>query len=286
MKHLWALSIIMLSVFTLRAQLFEISNDPIFRNSQGNVYTNALAGGLNQPQFSNFDFNGDGKLDLFVFDRTGNKVLVFISETTPGTSGSAATIAYRYDPSYEQFFPEASEFMQLKDYDGDAKPDLWMYDGDSVVIYKNATVSLPQFDFIGDYNINTIYEDDEHSMWISTTNQGLIFITQDALAATTYNTDEELNSEVIRIENIGEDNKWIAYKNGNVCHFREGELTKFAVSPIGVIDKNWFLRDMLIVDDLIFIAVGNYELQVYQLNETAKQKPHLLKVFNFDQIKV
>ena len=149
MKHLWALSIIMLSVFTLRAQLFEISNDPIFRNSQGNVYTNALAGGLNQPQFSNFDFNGDGKLDLFVFDRTGNKVLVFISETTPGTSGSAATIAYRYDPSYEQFFPEASEFMQLKDYDGDAKPDLWMYDGDSVVIYKNATVSLPQFDFIG-----------------------------------------------------------------------------------------------------------------------------------------
>ena len=77
----------------------------------------------------------------------------------------------------------------------------------------------------------------------------------------------------------------IAYKNGNVCHFREGELTKFAVSPIGVIDKNWFLRDMLIVDDLIFIAVGNYELQVYQLNETAKQKPHLLKVFNFDQIK-
>ncbi len=104
MKHLCTLSILVLSVFTVHAQLFEISNDPIFRNSQGDVYANALAGGLNQPQFSNFDFNGDGKLDLFVFDRTGNKVLVFISETTPGTGSSAATIAYRYDPSYEQFF--------------------------------------------------------------------------------------------------------------------------------------------------------------------------------------
>lgn len=149
MKQLLILSIIALSVCTVQAQLFEISNDPIFRNSQGDIYTNALAGGLNQPQFSNFDFNGDGNLDLFVFDRTGNKVLVFISENTTGTSNSDVTIKYRYDPSYEQFFPKASEFMQLKDYNGDNKPDLWMYNGDSVVLYQNNTLTTPKFDYLG-----------------------------------------------------------------------------------------------------------------------------------------
>lgn len=144
MKNLFILSIIVLSVFSAKAQLFEISDDPIFRNSQGEVYTNALAGGLNQPQFSNLDFNGDGNLDLFVFDRTGNKVLVFISETISG-----GAMKYVHDPSYEEFFPEASEFMQFKDYNGDNKPDLWMYNGDSVVLYQNNTLTTPKFDYLG-----------------------------------------------------------------------------------------------------------------------------------------
>jgi hypothetical protein len=147
MKNLFILFVIVLSVFSVKAQLFEISVDPIFRNSQGDVYTNALAGGLNQPQFSNLDFNGDGKLDLFVFDRTGNKVLVFISEST--TTALGVTMKYVYDPSYEEFFPKASEFMQLKDYNGDNKPDLWMYDGDSVVLYQNNTLTTPKFDYLG-----------------------------------------------------------------------------------------------------------------------------------------
>lgn len=142
MKKLYILSIIVLSALGLRAQLFEISNDPIFRDENGSIVSLALAGGLNQPQFSSYDFNKDGKMDLFVFDRTGNKVLVFISETTAGN------IKYRYDPSFEEFFPKGKEFMQLHDYNSDGKPDLWAYQGDSVMLYKDVTTTVPQFDVV------------------------------------------------------------------------------------------------------------------------------------------
>ena len=140
MKKILSLSIICLFALGAKAQLFEISNDPVFRKANGDVYSLALAGGLNQPQFSNIDLNRDGKLDLFAFDRTGDKVLTFIAEGTPGN------VTFRYDPSYEDFFPEGVEFMQMADFDDDGDPDLWLYNGDSVVLYENNSVTTPQFD--------------------------------------------------------------------------------------------------------------------------------------------
>jgi hypothetical protein len=140
MKKLYLLSIIVLFGFNLKAQLFEISSTPVFRDENGSVLSLALAGGLNQPQFSPYDFDQDGKMDLFVFDRTGNKVLVFIAVTVKGVTN------YRYDPSYEDFFPKGEQFMQLHDFDADGKPDLWMYLVDSVMLYKNVSTTLPQFE--------------------------------------------------------------------------------------------------------------------------------------------
>ncbi len=121
------------------AQLYKLSFDPVIRTTNGEVLELALAGGLNQPQFSNMDFNNDGMDDLFVFDRTGAKILVFINESDENG------VAYRYDPNYEEFFPKGTEYMILKDYNDDEKPDLWTYSGDSVVLYKNFTTSYPDF---------------------------------------------------------------------------------------------------------------------------------------------
>jgi hypothetical protein len=142
MRKLAFVSIILVYSLNMSAQLFEISSEPIFKNENGESIPLALTGGLNQPQFSNIDFNNDGKLDLFVFDRNGNKVLTFIAKSVHGK------IVYDYDPQYEELFPSAQEFMQLHDYNADDKPDLWLYTGDSVVLYQNNGQTTPSFDKI------------------------------------------------------------------------------------------------------------------------------------------
>lgn len=139
MKKLGLLSIILLFSTIGNAQYFKISYDPIFKDANGNDQILALAGGLNYPQFSNIDLNNDGKQDLFVFDRSGNKVLTFIATTNGGV------VSYEYSPEYEEFFPKGQEFMRIKDFNNDGKPDLWMFNGDSIIIYRNETTGLPNF---------------------------------------------------------------------------------------------------------------------------------------------
>ena len=142
MKKIGFVSIIVFCSLSVWAQLFEISFDPIFRNQEGNPYALALTGGMNQPQFSNIDLNNDGKQDLFVYDRNGNKVLTFLTKIVKGN------LTYIYEPKYEELFPLGQEFMQLHDYNQDQNPDLWLYTGDSVVLYQNNGTTFPQFDKI------------------------------------------------------------------------------------------------------------------------------------------
>jgi hypothetical protein len=134
----------MLLGFVSEAQLFEISNDPLFLDAEGKAYSMAFVGGLNQPQFSSMDINSDGREDLVVYDRSGEKVLTFIA-----TLDSKGKLSYRYDPAYEDFFPEGKEFMLLVDYDGDDKPDVWTFTNEGIVLYKNNSGTLPHFDSTG-----------------------------------------------------------------------------------------------------------------------------------------
>ncbi len=134
-KKIQLLSIICCFSFPTRAQLFEVSNAPVFQKADGSIYSLALAGGLNQVQFSNYDFNNDGRQDLFAFDKSGDKVLIFLAEVKGGGQG------YRYAPEYEEYFPKGKQFMRLADYDNDGKADLWMYSGTDVHIYKNTSTT-------------------------------------------------------------------------------------------------------------------------------------------------
>ena len=87
----------------------------------GDTLKNPWAGGFNAVQFSEIDLNLDGINDLFVFDRTGNRISTFIN------SGEANQITYTHDPSYIQYFPTGlHDWVLLRDYNCDGKMDIFM----------------------------------------------------------------------------------------------------------------------------------------------------------------
>lgn len=90
-------------------------------------------GGINYSQYSNIDLNFDGKQDLFVFDRTGNKVLTFLY------SGTGNSIDYTYAPEYELLFPTMTNWALLVDYNCDNLPDIFTNSPGGIRIYKNTS---------------------------------------------------------------------------------------------------------------------------------------------------
>src|SRR5687767_8748421 len=104
----------------------------------------AWVGGLDYAQFSNIDLNFDGTEDLFVFDRTNNKVLTFIQNGTPGTPD------WLYAPVYESKFPEYKNsyneyedeqflfnWVLLVDYNCDGKKDIFAARSGGIKVFTN-----------------------------------------------------------------------------------------------------------------------------------------------------
>ncbi len=154
MKKLLLITLFVGSFTASFGQLFSQNLDLVFKRSDSTVYELALTGGVNQAQFSQIDLNNDGKLDLFLFDRSGNKVSCFIAAEDNGE------LSYFYDPSFEEVFPKGlSEFMILKDYNEDNLPDLWTYNQNEnkVQLFKNIGTTEPVFELkknLRAYNFN------------------------------------------------------------------------------------------------------------------------------------
>ena len=97
---------------------------------QGSFISMPWAGGLNATQFNTIDLNGDGNQDLAIFDRTSDRVITFINDNNQ----------YRYAPEYEIYFPtEITNWMLLRDYNGDGKKDIFTGDNLGIKVYKNTT---------------------------------------------------------------------------------------------------------------------------------------------------
>lgn len=92
---------------------------PVVRN--GITLTNPWTGGFDAPEFSTGDLNNDGVKDLFVFDRSGNKVMVFIN------GGGPEDTTFHYAPQYEPLFPAMTLWAVLRDYNNDGVPDIFTY---------------------------------------------------------------------------------------------------------------------------------------------------------------
>ena len=147
MKHL--ISLILLFPYLLSAQFnFERSdNIPVIRD--GAVLDLAWTGGFNNPQFSNIDINMDGIQDLYIFDRSGDVSLIFL------TSIQGDVISYTLAIEYLESFPDISSWIILKDYNADGKADIFTHSdvvpGGGIAVYKNISeANAPAFELASD----------------------------------------------------------------------------------------------------------------------------------------
>lgn len=92
---------------------------------------NPWVGGLNTPQFSTVDLNGDGILDLYVYDRDGQVSRTYIN------GGKSKEVDYTYDYRYEYAFPLVENYSIMRDYNMDGRPDLFTADFGDFRVYLN-----------------------------------------------------------------------------------------------------------------------------------------------------
>ncbi|MEN8137561.1 MAG: T9SS type A sorting domain-containing protein [Bacteroidota bacterium] len=114
----------------------------------GDILNSAWAGGLNFIQIETFDFNNDNIDDLLVFDRSGNRIMPFIKQS------SEKIIDYKYFPDYAINFPPVQNWIKLIDYNCDGKKDIFAYNKLGIEVWKNtSSESVLEFEqIIFEYN--------------------------------------------------------------------------------------------------------------------------------------
>lgn len=123
--------ILVLPNFVLAQFKFNFNNDiPVKVTGQKLAFP--WVGGLNYVQISEIDYNFDGEMDLFVFDRSSDNIRIFETVIENGVK------SYRFIYNSARFFPVDVKYRAaLLDYDGDGKNDLFTYGVGGVKVFKN-----------------------------------------------------------------------------------------------------------------------------------------------------
>jgi len=136
-----------------KAQQFERNYDlPV--SVDGAELKNPWAGGLNSCQVSRLDVNMDGAKDLFIFDRIGSRISIYVNmNNTPGV------IDYKYTLEYNHLFPTGlRNWVLLRDMNCDGKEDICANSGSGFKIYYNTSDVSLSFMQNGGANVQAYYD--------------------------------------------------------------------------------------------------------------------------------
>lgn len=144
-KLLFILFLLLLFLFQNRgsnAQLQLVYYDSIIIIQNADSLKNAWAGGLNCPQFSEIDLDGDGIKDLVAFERD-----FYGSVKTYLNNGEPGQVNYTYAPEYQNAFPQMRNWMLLRDYNCDGKEDIFTSVPAGIAVYRNDTEAGSKLQF-------------------------------------------------------------------------------------------------------------------------------------------
>lgn len=128
-----------------QSQIQFIRNDSVRVIGANDTLLNPWAGGLNFCQYSPIDLDMDGTDDLFVFDRTGNRITTYLNE------GTAGQIKYKYAPQFIDAFPIMEGWALLRDYNCDGKADIFTFGSGpngGIDLYENASTLTSGLQFV------------------------------------------------------------------------------------------------------------------------------------------
>jgi len=224
MRVIYCLVLISIS-WTMSAQSF-YRNANIDVTAFGEFNADPWAGGLNSCQISTFDANLDGVKDLFIFDRNGGKISVYIN-----TSSEPGTYNYRYTQEYNDAFPpNLRNWVLLRDMNCDGREDICANSGSGFKIYRNVSETSLAFDFTVLPNVQAYYQWDGSAPLTS----GVFCISPDVPAIDDYDNDgdmdmwswNEFSSSLYFYKNMAAENgncSQVDFKCRNRCYGMFGE---------------------------------------------------------------
>lgn len=134
----------------LQGPLFFDGTVPVHR--QGQQLDLAWAGGANFIQMGRLDLNGDGLKEVFLFDRSGNKVITLLNN---GGGINGYSVTREFDHVYP--FNELHDWALLGDYDNDGRVDIFSYSQAGFSVYRNISdANGPAFEQVV-YRVNSNY---------------------------------------------------------------------------------------------------------------------------------
>lgn len=110
-------SLMFIFLVCLQSQDFQEFYPAFYKN--GKQQLNATSGGLRNGQFSNIDFNNDGIMDLFIFDKANERPHTFLGVD------DGESFKFQYAPQYESSFPRMYKYAILHDFNKDGVEDLF-----------------------------------------------------------------------------------------------------------------------------------------------------------------
>lgn len=133
MKLKFVLPLLLTSLIFLNSsgQTGILRNDSIVVSMNGSNLDLAWAGGLNSTNFNQIDLNHDGNMDLHVFDRIAGRSYTFVFNTISSE--------YEYAPEYQEYFPDLIEWVVLRDFNCDNKPDIFTRGSVGFRVFENTT---------------------------------------------------------------------------------------------------------------------------------------------------